>query len=139
MHDLRHDPTTGNVLNNMPRHDPEESDDRWLRPYIADLAARQFERVNMPDERTRYDLHAPAALHPLTDIETLRAEVDALAETLRLKVGPVDVALDVDYLREKLDYLAARVDALEARQAMLVSAIDRHADALQVLVLRGTP
>ena len=116
MHDLRHDPTTGNVLNNMARHDQAA-----------------------PDERTRYDLRAPAALHPLTDIETLRAEVDALAETVRLKVGPVDVALDVDNLREKLDYLTARVDALETRQAMLVSAIDRHADALQVLVLRGTP
>ena len=116
MHDLRHDPTTGNVLNNMPRHDQAA-----------------------PDERTRYDLHAPDALHPLTDIETLRAEMDAMAETVRLKVGPIDVALGLDNLREKLDYLAARVDALEARQTMLVSAIDRHADALQVLVLRGTP
>lgn len=72
-----------------------------------------------PDERTRYDLRAPAALHPLTDIETLRLQLDSE--------------------REARDYLAVRVDALEARQAMLVSAIDRHADALQALVLRATP
>ena len=72
-----------------------------------------------PDERTHYDLHAPDALHPLTDIEALRQQLDSE--------------------REAREYLAARVDALEARQAMLVSAIDRHADALQVLVLRATP
>ncbi len=53
-------------------------------------------------DRTRYNLRAPAALHPLTDIDALRA----------------------------------RVDALEAQNAMLVEAVKRHGDALQVLLLR---
>ena len=58
--------------------------------------------VPAPLDATQYDLPSPAALHPLTDIATL----------------------------------TARIDALETQNAMLLDAVQRHADALQVLLLR---
>lgn len=38
-------------------------------------------------------------------VAALRAELNRLAETVRLKMGPVDVALEVDAQRDKLDQL----------------------------------
>ena len=66
-------------------------------------------------------------------------EVDVLAQNISLKDGPVDVAVHVDYLREKPDYLAERVAALETGEATLVSASNGHANELAVLLLVGMP
>ena len=54
----------------------------------------------------------------------LRADLDRHAETVRLTTGPVDVALDVAALTD-------RVTALETKNAALWEATDRHADLLQ--------
>ena len=67
----------------------------------------------------RYDLRT-APEQQQDDVAALRAEVAALrtelarqAELLRLSVGPVDVALEVNRLRDEMQYLRLRLDRME--------------------------
>ena len=114
------------------------------------MAARQWQRGS-GDERTQYDLRTVTEreadalaqlelrLENLLDVverharriralevekAALRADLERQAETVRLTTGPVDVALDVAALTD-------RVTALEVKNAALWEATDRHADLLQ--------
>lgn len=69
-----------------------------------------------PDERTCYDLAAPDALHPLSDIAALRACCDRLADAL--------------------DYQTRRADAMAAELAAHRATLQRLADWAQVVELR---
>ena len=69
----------------------------------------------------------------------LTTELAAIAELVHLRTGPVDVALEVDALRDKVEYLTRRVEALEADGRTYRAALDAQGDALQLLTLRGKP
>jgi len=73
--------------------------------------------VPAPLDATQYDLPSPAALHPLTDIESLRAELATL--------------------RSLLDAALPRLDWLEARERTHAAAIEHTADVVQAELLRS--
>lgn len=110
MHDLRYDPQTGSVLNHLAAKDGALRNGYDCRP---------------ADERTA------------TDIASLRADFAALSEFVRLSTGPVDVALDVGILRDKLDYVTARLERVEADNAALRTTVSRLSDTVQMLMLRN--
>ena len=60
----------------------------------------------------RYDLRT-APEQQQDDVAALRAEVARLAELVRLTTGPVDVALEVNRLRDEMQYLRLRLDRME--------------------------
>ena len=106
------------------------------RPIGAPGAVRGYSAVDDWALRSGYDCRTPAER---TDAElaALRADLDRLAETVRLTTGPVDVALTVDELRDALAYLTNRVTTLEAATTAHRTALEHQADALQGIVLRG--
>lgn len=75
--------------------------------------------------------HAPEpARDSRYDLRTAdQCEADALAQ----------LALRVDNLVDALEVAARRIDRLEALVAAQRAAIERHADALTVINLRGAP
>ena len=60
----------------------------------------------------RYDLRT-ATEQQQDDVAALRAEVARLAELVRLTTGPIDVALEVNCLRDEVQYLRLRLDRME--------------------------
>lgn len=73
-----------------------------------------------------HKLYGPADLHPLTDIDALRQLCQELRQLCQQQA-------------DALDYLARRVEALEADGRTWRATLETHGDALQTLMLRGTP
>ena len=74
--------------------------------------------------------HDPAAETTHYDTRTItEREADELAA----------LRLELTQARDAIEYLTIRTDAQESKIAALLAAVERHADALQSLVLRGAP
>lgn len=74
------------------------------------------------------------------DVAALRADLAALAETVRLTTGPVDVALQVDEHGDQIVELGVRcdnlVDALQALTVRVVTVERTVAGLVKVLEVR---
>jgi len=103
MHDARHDPS-------------QPSDARPMSPPNASI-----EGITLRSEPATlgifYHIAPPEELHPLTDIESLRAELATL--------------------RSLLDAALPRLDWLEARERTHAAAIEHTADVVQAELLRS--
>jgi hypothetical protein len=102
----------------------------------ADRWQRQAERLGLmeisPDLRT-------LAEREQDDVAALRADLERIEATVRLKIGPVDVALQVDEHGDQIVELGLRcdnlVDALAALTVRLVTlerSVARLAEVLEV-------
>ena len=85
-------------------------------PLLDELTEIEPARVG-PDLRT-------LAEQERDDVAALRGDLDRLAELVRLKTGPVDVALEVDMQRDKLGDFEQRLAALERTVAALVKVLE---------------
>lgn len=147
---------------NDARYDPEAPDERTIyslpttrnpaQPPTDLRTIDQRERDDVAALRAELDAHRKANNEALTTMGTLHAHAYAamrrdvtdhgfalarLTETLRLVTGPIDVALRCDSLQEQLESALRRVKTLEERERAHAAAIERLADAVQVLAARA--
>ena len=105
------------------RHDTGAAQWTRGRTYVTpvDESVRQYQHLRSPDTRT-VDQRVTAEFVRLVDclqlltlkVEALESFVAGLDETMRLTVAPVDVALQVDELRQQVISQSVTIGGLEA-------------------------
>ncbi len=100
--------------------DAIEDVDAWC------AAVRRGDDPPAPDLRT-------LAEREHDDVAALRADLDRLAELVRLTTGPVDVALQVDAQRDQIAELGLRCDNLVDALAALAGRVKALETALSVV------
>lgn len=117
-----------------PLPDVEPTPDEWAQRVNARLNALDAAVSQLTEQRTTpapvRPLGAPAAPATPYTLTPWPESVDARLNRLELELSR---------LREANAYLTRRVEALEADGRTYRAALDAQGDALQLLMLRGTP